>query len=142
MSIAELVENMTLDLNEANRPPARTESEIAAADRRFAADFGISLPSAYKEVLRHADGVLHNGLTIWPLEKHAIFRQTIFEANADLRDSFDNRFAYFGQFDEELYVFESATQRYCAIEFVGKPVWEEFDDDKEMFEFMLERAWE
>jgi len=141
MTIAELVESMTLDLSEANRPRARTEDELATADRRFVSEFGLVLPSAYKEVLRNADGVLHNGLTIWPVGQHALFRQTIFEANADLRDSFDNRFVYFGQRDEELYVFELASQRYCAIEFVGKPVWEEFDDDKEMFEFMLERAW-
>ncbi|MDW9249982.1 hypothetical protein C7S13_3969 [Burkholderia cepacia] len=71
-----------------------------------------------------------------------MFRQTIFEANADLRDSFDNRFVYFGQRDEELYVINTGTRRYCAIEFVGKPIWEEFSDDKEIFEFMLERAWE
>lgn len=142
MTVAELVENMTLYLNEANRPHACTEVEIAAADRRFASELGSTLPSAYKDVLRCADGVLHNGLTIWPVEQHVLFRQTIFEANTDLRDSFDNRFIYFGQFDEELYVLEIATQRYCAIEFVGKPVWEEFRDDREMFEFMLERAWE
>ncbi len=142
MTIATLVENMTLDLSELNRPEACSEGEIAAVERRFATDFRIPLPDAYKEVLRHADGVLHNGLTIWPVEKHALFRQTIFEANTDLRDSFDDRFVYFGQRDEELYVFETGTQRYCAIEFVGKPVWEEFADDKEMFEFMLERAWE
>ncbi|WP_318834658.1 hypothetical protein [Burkholderia cepacia] len=100
------------------------------------------MPASYKEMLRHADGVLHNGLTIWPIEKRAVFRQTIFEANADLRDSFDNRFVYFGQRDEELYVINTGTRRYCAIEFVGKPIWEEFSDDKEIFEFMLERAWE
>ncbi|MCZ2903321.1 SMI1/KNR4 family protein [Burkholderia thailandensis] len=142
MSIAELVDRMTSELNEANRPRARAETEIAAADLRFAAEFGVALPTAYKVVLRHADGVLHNGLTIWPLEAHALFRQTLFEANADLRDSFDSRFVYLGQRDEELYVFETAKQRYCAIEFVGKPVWVEFRDDTEMFEFMLERAWE
>jgi hypothetical protein len=142
MSIAELVERMTLELNETNRPAACQEAEIVAADERFVSEFGVALPSAYKEVLRHADGVLHNGLTIWPIKRYALFRQTVFEANADLRDSFDNRFVYFGQRDEELYVFETASQRYCAIEFVGKPVWEEFRDDNGMFEFMLDRAWE
>lgn len=142
MSIADLVKKMTLDLNESNRSVARTEGEIVAADRKFASEFGVALPLGYREVLRHADGVVHNGLTIWPIEPHALFRQTIFEANSDLRDSFDNRFAYFGQRDEELYVLDTSTQRYCAIEFVGKPVWKKFGDDKEMFEFMLERAWE
>jgi hypothetical protein len=141
MSIAELVQKMTLELNEANRPTACQEAEIAAADRRFVGEFGVALPIAYKELLRNADGVLHNGLTIWPVAEHAIFRQTIFEANADLRDSFESRFIYFGQRDEELYVFETVAQRYCAIEFVGMPVWAEFKDDREMFEFMLERAW-
>lgn len=142
MSIAELVERMTQELNEANRPAACQEAEIVTADRRFASEFGVALPGAYKEVLRRADGVIHNGLTIWPIAEHVIFRQTIFEANVDLRDSFDGGFVYFGQRDEELYVFETASQRYCSIEFVGKPVWAKFRDDAEMFEFMLERAWE
>lgn len=142
MSIAAFVKKMTHDLNESNRPAARTESEIVAADRKFVSEFGIALPPGYREVLRNADGVIHNGLTIWPIEPYVLFRQTIFETNSDLQDSFDNRFIYFGQRDEELYVFEPAKQRYCAIEFVGKPVWAEFRDDKEMFEFMLERAWE
>ncbi|WP_321927899.1 SMI1/KNR4 family protein [Paraburkholderia guartelaensis] len=142
MSIVELVEKMTLELNEANRPAACQDAEIVAADRRFVREFGVALPNAYKDVLRYADGVLHNGLTIWPISKHAIFHQTIFETNADLRDSFDSRFVYFGQRDEELYVLETTLQRYCAIEFVGTPVWAEFKDDVEMFEFMLARAWE
>jgi hypothetical protein len=90
----------------------------------------------------YSAGVLHNGLNIWPIEPHALFRQTIFESNADLSDLFDNRFVYFGQRDKELYVFEPAKQCYCAIEFVGKPVWAEFQNDPDMFEFMLQRAWE
>lgn len=142
MTIATLVESMTLELSELNRPQRCSEAAIVDADRRFISDFGIPLPEAYKEVLRHADGVLHNGLTIWPVERHVLFRQTIFEANLDLHDSFDDRFFYFGQRDEELYIFDTDAKRYCAIEFVGKPVWEEFNDDKDMFEFMLERAWE
>jgi hypothetical protein len=84
MSIAELVDETTLELSEANRPTACQEVEIVAADQRFARAFGVALPSAYKEVLRYADGMLHNGLTNWPVTEHAIFRQTIFEADVDL----------------------------------------------------------
>lgn len=142
MTITTLVESMTLELNELNRPQRCDEAGIVDADKRFFSEFGIHFPESYKEILRYADGVLHNGLTIWPVETHVLFRQTIFETNADLRDSFDDRFFYFGQRDEELYIFNTETKRYCAIEFVGKPVWEEFNDDKEMFNFMLERAWE
>lgn len=58
-----------------------------------------------------------------------------------LREPFDDRFLYFGQWDEELYVLDVGRQQYCAIEFVGKPIWIEFHDDVEMFEFMLKRAW-
>lgn len=141
MNIEELVEKMTSDLNQANRPAACSDDAISRADQRFAKEFNFALPEAYKRVLRRADGVMHNGLIVWSIDKHPIFRQTIFDANADMRENFDDRFLYFGQWDEELYVFDLTQQQYCAIEFVGKPVWIEFDDDVQMFEFMLQRAW-
>ncbi len=48
-------------------------------------------------------------------------------------------FIYFGQNGEELFVLSLKTGFFCAIEFVGKPVWAEFADADEMFRFMLER---
>lgn len=143
MSIEDLVDNMTQYLKEEEiRPPACSESAIALADRQFSRQFGHALPEAYKRVLRRADGVTHNGLIVWPIKGHTIYRETIFEANANLREDFDDGFLYFGNMDEELYVFDIQRQHYCAIEYVGRPVWKEFNDDTEMFEFMLQRAWD
>jgi hypothetical protein len=141
MTIEELVDNMTMYLSEGSRPSACAEADIAEADQRFSRLFGRTLPDAYKRVLRRANGAKHNGLIVWPIARHTIFRETIFEANTDLRENFDDRFLYFGQWDEELYVLDVGRQQYCAIEFVGKDVWIEFNDDVEMFEFMLKRAW-
>jgi hypothetical protein len=142
MSIEPLARAMAQELSDSSRPAPCDEGAIEAAGRRFMQAYGERLPDAYKRILRVSDGVLHNGLTIWPVAPHPVFRQTIFEANEDLRDSFDERYLYFGQWDEELYVYDLPRQRYCAIEFVGKPVWNEFDNDEQMFEFMLRRAWE
>lgn len=142
MTIEELAAQMTAFLRVERRPPPCTEAEIDAADRAFARQYARPLPEAYKRVMRHANGLKHNGLTVWPIRPHFVFQQTVFEANDDLRDTFSDHFLYYGQRDEELYVFDLRRQRYCAIEFVGKPVWMEFDDDTQMFEFMLRRAWE
>lgn len=142
MSIEELAAHMTDYLRAERRPPPCTEGQIDEADRAFARQFAHPLPEAYKRVLRRANGLMHNGLTVWPIRPHFVFRQTLFEANEDLRENFSDQFLYFGQRDEELYVFDIERHRYCAIEFVGKPVWMEFDDDIRMFEFMLHRAWD
>lgn len=142
MTIEELAAHMTDFLRAERRPLPCSEAEIDAADRAFARQFGHPLPEAYKRILRKANGLKHNGLTVWPIRPHFVFQQTVFEANDDLRETFSDQFLYFGQRDEELYVFDIGRQRYCAIEFVGKPVWMEFDDDTQMFDFMLRRAWE
>lgn len=68
------------------------------------------------------------------------FSSDDFDAIADLRGSFDRRSVYFGQRDEELYVLEKTSKRHCAIEFVGAPVWGDFENDIGMFEFMLGRT--
>jgi hypothetical protein len=142
LSIEELAEHMTAFLREERRPPPCTEEQIEAADRAFARQFSRPLPEAYKRVLRRANGLKHNGLILWPIKPHFVFQQTVFEANEDLRDNFSDKFVYFGQRDEELYVFDNDRQRYVAIEFVGKSVWMEFNDDVHMFEFMMHRAWD
>lgn len=142
MNIETLAGLMARELSDSSRPAPCDGDAIAAAGLRFMQAYGEPLPAAYQRILRVSDGVLHNGLIVWPVAPHAVFRQTLFEANDDLRDSFDERYLYFGQWDEELYVFDTTTKRYCAIEFVGKPVWNEFDNDEQMFEYMLRRAWD
>jgi hypothetical protein len=145
MKIEELVDNMTTYLADgqvASIPQPCSEEQISVTAALFAAEFGHDLPEAYKRVLRKANGVLHNGLTIWPAVPEPLFNETIIQANKDLRASFSDQFVYFGQMDEELYVFNVRTKKYSAIEFVGKPEWMRFASAEEMFEFMLSRAWE
>lgn len=144
MKIEDLVENMNEYLKSgsvsAGLSPC-SDLDIVTADTAFAAEFGQPFPAAYKRVLRVTNGVLHNGLVIWPATPGALFRETIFQANKELREDFSDDFIYFGRMDEELYVFDRRHREYCAIEFVGKPVWKHFSSADEMFEFMLERAW-
>lgn len=133
---------MTDSLREERRPPQCTDAQIDSADRAFTKQLGHPLPEAYKRVLYCANGLKHNGLIVWPIRPYFVFQQTIFEANEDLRDSLSDQFLYYGQWDEELYVFDLDRKRYCAIEFVGKQAWMEFEDDTKMFEFMMHRAWD
>jgi hypothetical protein len=145
MSIEELVDNMTAYLADKPAemiPQPCSEEEIRMVSAAFLGEFGHPLPAAYQRILRHANGVVHNGLTIWPAVAAQLFRETIIEANRELRDMFSDAYLYFGQRDEELYVFELSSKRWCAIEFVGAPEWAQFASAEEMFEFMLERAWE
>lgn len=145
MNIEELVDAMTnylADRPVPSVPQSVSEERILGAEKEFQKEFGHEFPDAYKRILRRANGVYHNGLIIWPATPEPLFEETIQQANKDLRSNFSDHFLYFGQLDEELYVFDLKSQKYCAIEYVGKPVWEEFLNADEMFEFMLERAWE
>lgn len=143
MTIESWVDHMTADLLPSEVPAIPqpcSEQAIEGAEAAFKQAFGMAFPEAYKRVLRRANGVLHNGLIIWPAATEPLFQETLLEANNDLRETFSADFIYFGQLDEELYVLELASQTWCAIEFVGKPIWKRFRDSLEMFEFMLERA--
>lgn len=145
MTIETLIAQMTAELAQARvayLPQPCGADAIAALERDFRQRYGIELAPAYTRLLRCANGVSFNGLTIWPATEQPLFRETLIQANDDLRDSFSADFIYYGQRDEELYVYDLKAAVYCAIEFVGKPVWERFSDAQTMFEFMLERAWD
>lgn len=145
MSIENFVDQMTAYIAGSPAYPAPnpcSEDEIDQLAQLFERKFKFPLPEAYKRVLRRANGVLHNGLTIWPAKPEKAFRETLVEANDDLREHFSMDYLYFGQRDEELYVYDLRRKEYCAIEFVGKPVWKQFLNAESMVEFMLERAWE
>ena len=144
MNIEELVDQMTAYL--AQRPAGLSpkpcpELQIADTNAAFLAEFGHALPDAYLRILRRANGVMHDGLTVWPASSEPLFRETIIEANRDLRETLSDAYLYFGQRDEELYVFDVAAGYWCAIEFVGMPEWMRFASADEMFQFMLTRAW-
>lgn len=121
-------------------PQPCIEKEIAEAESNFTAAFGKPFPEAYKRILRRANGISYNGLVIWPAKPESLFQETIYKANATLREDFSEDYIYYGNMDEELYVFDLRTQEYCALEYVGKPIWKHFSSAEEMFTFMLERA--
>ncbi|MFJ4143734.1 SMI1/KNR4 family protein [Pseudomonas sp. NPDC089734] len=143
MTIEAMVDHMTADLLPSEVPAVPQpcpEQSIMQAEAAFKQALGVEFPEVYKRILRRANGVMYNGLTIWPAVSEPLFQETLLEANNDLRDAFSEEFIYFGQLDEELYVLQLNSQTYCAIEFVGKPIWKRFRDAHEMFEFMLNRA--
>lgn len=145
MKIEELVDEMTEYLKDGavlETPAPCTEEDISTAEINFKREFGHSFPDAYKRILRMSNGVIHNGLVIWPVKPQPYFEETIIEANSNFRETFSDEYLYFAQKDEELYVLRIKTNEFCAIEFVGKPVWKRFSNADEMFQFALERAWD
>ena len=119
MTIEELTDLMTDALRDhpgLTIPPPCSEDEILKAEKAFNAKFKGDFPDAYKRVLRRANGISHNGLTVWPAKREPLFRETILEANVDFQENFSDDFIYYGQWDEELYVFDLRTKEYCAIE--------------------------
>lgn len=104
--------------------------------------FNYVIPAAFEKLLSYSNGVMFNGLIIWPTEKYWLFQESFMEANINLRDSFDERFLYFGNRDEELYIYNPETMTYQGIEYIGDTAWVEFDELEEMIEFMLGRSLE
>jgi len=140
--IERYVRLMTDYLAESMRPAPCAAEVLNATAEGFEREFGSALPEVYRRVLAVADGVEHNGLTIWPARHRGFpFRQTLIEANQDLRDNFDEALLYLAQLDEELYVYDPRSEQFQAIELVGMPVWETFASAEEMFLFLLQRAW-
>lgn len=140
--IERYVRAMTDYLPEAMRPAPCPLAVVERTAMRFGQAFGSELPAVYRRVWAVADGVDHNGLTLWPAEHRGLpFRQILLDANRDLRDLFSEHLLYLAQLDEELYVQDTRTGQYQAIELVGMPVWETFASAEEMFLFLLERAW-
>lgn len=115
------------------------EGEIARKSAEFRDAFGHFLPEAYWRVMRLTNGILYNGLEVWPVRPHELFEETVIEANERLREE-STDFLYYGRMDGDLYALDLRSGRYCAIESTSKRVWKIFDDDEQMFVDMLERA--
>jgi hypothetical protein len=146
MTFKELVDNM-IACGKKHRPRLKQphpvpDETIEKAEKSFQKKFGYGLPDAYKRLLRRANGIIYNGLIVWPATPQTPFEETIEEANTNLQEDFCEDFLYFGESGEELYVFDLKAQQYCAIEYVGKACWKEFEDAEEMIQYMLARAWE
>lgn len=121
-------------------PPAARPEAVTAVSKTFEREFQRLLPEAYRRLLLASDGILDNGLTIWPCAPHWEFHESILTANRDLRENVSDAFLYFGQRDDSVFVLELVTGRFLAVELNGLSEWEEFPNCEAMIEFMLERA--
>lgn len=144
MKIEEIIAKITASEIECSRsiPKPITEEEILKAEKTFQKAFNHNFPETYKQILRIRNGIEFNGMIIWPAKTEPGFDETIYQANFNLRQEFTDRFVYFANIDEELYVFDIKNQKYCATEYVGLPIWEEFSNAEEMFQFILKRAYD
>lgn len=142
MSIENLINQIAADPDMCYMAPACSEKEIAAASAKFQRLTGIPLPEAFKSVLRRTNGLDHNGLVIWPVSQQEGFQETLFQANEELRDSFDDRYAYFAQRDEDLFYFDPGDNRYHVMAMMGRNELEVFDDAAALLEYALKEAFE
>ena len=121
-------------------PPGASPETVEAVAAAFEGEFQYPLPDAYRRLLLASNGVLENGLTIWPCAVYGEFQESILTANLELRENISDDYLYFGQRDDSVFVMELASGRYLAIELNGLAEWEEFLNCEAMLEFMLERA--
>jgi hypothetical protein len=121
-------------------PPGATPEAVAKVAAAFEREFKHPLPEAYRRLLLSSEGILDNGLTIWPCTRHWKFQESLLEANRDLREHLSDRFLYFGQRDGSVFVMEIATGRHLAIELCGLVEWNVFTDCETMIEYMLQSA--
>ncbi len=143
MSIEQLVNTINSEIRESyheSPPVGATADEIAKLKEDFFKKFNYNLPAIFEKLLSLSNGILFNGLTIWPTHKYWLFLESFIEANTHLRESFNNNLIYFGTRDEELYVYNLQVETYQALEYVGEAEWNDFATADEMFEFMLSRA--
>lgn len=143
MSIERLINTINkelLEFEDVGTPIPASSDEVARLKQDISTKFNYSLPPIFEELLSYSNGVLFNGLTIWPTDKYWLFHESFVDANTNLRDSFGNQSIYFGTRDEELYIYDLNSKLYQAIEYVGTAEWANFTDAKEMFEFMLARS--
>lgn len=123
-----------------HNPTGAMPDAIAEVDRLFDLKFKARLPDAYKRLLRVSDGLIENGLTIWPCTAHGKFTESVISANLELRDSVSDDFLYFGQRDDSVFVLDLPNWRFRAVELNGLAEWEAFPDCESMLVFILDRA--
>ncbi len=122
-----------------NPAPASSEA-VKQSAKDFEREFELPLPDAYQVLLRLTDGLMENGLTIWPCSPHWKFSESVVSANRELRENLSEDFLYFGLRDDSAFVTELSTGRFLAVELNGLAEWEDFGSAEAMVQFMLERA--
>lgn len=121
-------------------PSPAADDEIIMFKKEFEVNLKHALPPIFEELLSYSNGVMFNGLVIWPTKKYWLFQESFIEANFSLRETFNEDFFYFGNRDEELYIFNPSTGTYQGIEYIGDTAWIEFDNLAAMLTFMLNRS--
>ena len=124
-------------------PGAASEEAIAEVSARFEREIGHRLPEAYLNLLRITNGIAGDGLIIWPAERiepEEEFKESIVEANLSFRSIVSDDFIYLGQRDDSVFVMDTLSGRFMALEICGLAEWEDFENCGEMIEFMLEQA--
>jgi hypothetical protein len=116
------------------------ERTIASESARFTENTGLTLDAEYLALMAVTNGVLFNGMTIFPFRKHEHCDETIAQANDDMREHLSDEYLYYGSFDEELYCYHIPSAGYQAIEYAGMPVWEYFESANAMFMYMMNRC--
>lgn len=114
------------------------DAEIKRQEKLFFRIFNIEMPETYKKILKITNGIMFNGLTIWPVTGHKYMKESIYEANEDL--SPNREFVVLAQIDEELYVYDNALNKYVATEYWSSSNWKEFESSDDMFNFIIERV--
>ncbi|MBA2656818.1 MAG: hypothetical protein H0U70_07500 [Tatlockia sp.] len=136
------INNESIEFEDDGTPVPASPVEIAQLKQTVLARFDYNLPPAFEKLLSYSNGILFNGLKIWPTHRYWLFQESFVEANTHLRDAFDNQKIYFGTRDEEMYIYNPVSRVYQGIEYVGEAKWVDFTSAEEMLEFMLARALE
>jgi hypothetical protein len=116
------------------------ERTIERESVSFTTQVGRALDETYLALMSNANGVMFNGMVIFPLCKHAHRDLSIAQENEDLREHFSEDYLFYGNFDEELYCYHIPTEKYLAIEYATDSPWEQFASADEMFAYMIKRG--
>ena len=71
-------------LSEERRPTRYGDVQIMAGEQQFQRGCGTPFAKAYTPVLHCTGGVLHNGVSLWPLATPPFFRKAVRKANQDV----------------------------------------------------------
>lgn len=142
MSIETLVQKIqkNRDKYELFNPAPASAEAVAIVSQAFEREFEHPLPDAYQALLRLTDGLMEDGLTVWPCSPHWKLTESVVSANRELRENVSDDYLYFGLRDDSAFVMELSTGRFLALELNGLAEWADFESAAAMIEYLLERA--
>ena len=119
-----------------------SEYEIIELKRAFKYKYDFEIPEAYLDILRITNGLKYNGLIIWPTAPYAEFNEGLFEANYYYRSTMRGYYFYFCMLDNDIYVYNTITDKYMLIDLQGHCTCGIFSSCKELLESALTSAWD